>query len=81
MCTCVSDASSRDPFLCSEEFSSSSQGLPGPPGEKGENGDVGAMVSLVLSVAFLCYSHSHCFHVQLSEVGNCVDCSEVLAGG
>lgn len=48
----VPGAASHDFFFfvlfCSEEYLSSSQGLPGPPGEKGENGDVGPMVSLAL---------------------------------
>ena len=69
MCSFISGAASHDLSL------SPSQGLPGPPGEKGENGDVGPMVS------FPCPSNSNCFHVNPSEVGNCADCSEVLAGG
>lgn len=81
MCSFFSGGASHYLFHCSKEYLPSSQGLPGPPGEKGENGDVGAMVSVALPVTFLCFRDSHCFHVQPSEVGNCADCSEFLAGG
>ena len=65
----------------SEEYLSSSQGLPGPPGDKGENGDVGPMVSAAFSVYFLCYRNSHCLHVQPYEVECCAGCFKVLVGG